>query len=95
PHTAVPAEDSGARAAGGRSAAGYLGVPGVLSERGAAGGTGDAASAFLSGRGAESFASLYAAPGGYEQRLAAVKPVPTSVWKRTVFAVTRGRVNPG
>ncbi|WP_306366563.1 hypothetical protein [Nocardiopsis sp. CC223A] len=83
------------RAAGGQAAAGYPGVPGMLSERGAAGGAGDAASAFLAGRGADSFTSLYAAPGGYEQRLAAVKPVPTSVWKRTVFTVTGGRVNPG
>ncbi|MFF1671265.1 hypothetical protein ACFVWN_16175 [Nocardiopsis flavescens] len=77
---------------------------GVVSERGSvtasAGaasyfGSGDAASAFLSGRAADSFAPAYAAPGGYEQRLAEVKPVPDSVWKRAVFTVTRGRVNPG
>ncbi|MDE3723906.1 hypothetical protein PWG71_21150 [Nocardiopsis sp. N85] len=58
--------------------------------------TADAASAFLTGRVAGTgFSPAYAAPGGYEQRIAAVKPVPVSVWRRAVFTVTRGRVNPG
>jgi hypothetical protein len=33
--------------------------------------------------------------GGYEQRIAAVKSVPSSPWRRAVFAVTGGRINPG
>ncbi|MDT0326831.1 hypothetical protein [Nocardiopsis lambiniae] len=58
--------------------------------------TADAASAFLTGRVADTgFSPAYAAPGGYEQRIAAVKPVPVSAWRRAVFTVTRGRVNPG
>ncbi|MCP3014985.1 hypothetical protein NGM33_16770 [Nocardiopsis dassonvillei] len=33
--------------------------------------------------------------GGYEQRIAAVKSVPASPWRRAVFAVTGGRLNLG
>ncbi|MFJ9556082.1 hypothetical protein ACIRPH_19865 [Nocardiopsis sp. NPDC101807] len=34
-------------------------------------------------------------PGGFEQRIAAVRPVPESAWKRAVFGVTGGRLNLG
>ncbi|WDZ90745.1 hypothetical protein [Nocardiopsis sp. HUAS JQ3] len=33
--------------------------------------------------------------GGYEQRIAAVRSVPASPWRRAVFAVTGGRLNLG
>ncbi len=33
--------------------------------------------------------------GGYEQRIAAVRSVPASSWRRAVFAVTGGRLNLG
>ncbi|CAL9477608.1 hypothetical protein SUDANB121_02982 [Nocardiopsis dassonvillei] len=101
---AAPAAEGYRQVSGGGAPRGARDA-GLVSERGASTspspgaaaylGSGDAASAFLSGRGPDSFTSVYAAPGGYEQRLASVKPVPTSVWKRAVFAATRGRVNPG
>ncbi len=34
-------------------------------------------------------------PGGYEQRIAAVKRIPASPWRRAVFAATGGRLNLG
>ncbi|MGW8528762.1 MULTISPECIES: hypothetical protein [Nocardiopsidaceae] len=34
-------------------------------------------------------------PGGFEQRIAAVRPVPASAWKRAVFGATGGRLNLG
>jgi len=34
-------------------------------------------------------------PGGFEQRIAAVRPVPATAWKRVVFGATRGRLNLG
>ncbi|MFW6640718.1 hypothetical protein ACOALZ_11845 [Nocardiopsis algeriensis] len=39
--------------------------------------------------------AVNAVPGGYEQRIAAVRPVPASSWRRAVFAATGGRVNLG
>jgi len=33
--------------------------------------------------------------GGFEQRIAAVRPVPAASWKRVVFGATRGRLNLG
>lgn len=34
-------------------------------------------------------------PGGYEQRIAAVRRIPLSPWRRAVFTVTGGRLNLG
>ncbi|WP_152476942.1 hypothetical protein [Nocardiopsis salina] len=34
-------------------------------------------------------------PGGLEERIAAVPPVPDVVWKRALFRATRGRLNLG
>ena len=33
------------------------------------------------------------APGGLEERIVAVRPVPGAPWKRALFRATRGRVN--
>ncbi len=33
------------------------------------------------------------APGGLEERIVAVRPVPGTPWKRALFRATRGRVN--
>lgn len=34
-------------------------------------------------------------PGGYEQRIAAVRRIPVSPWRRAVFVATGGRLNLG
>src|SRR5699024_1066541 len=34
-------------------------------------------------------------PGGFEERIAAIEPVPEAAWRRAVFVVTRGRVKLG
>ncbi len=34
-------------------------------------------------------------PGGFEERIAAIAPVPEAAWRRAVFVMTRGRVKLG